>query len=564
MEERKWFREMTMYQIWPRSFCDGNNDGIGDLKGVLSKLEYIKSLGVDAVWFSPLYVSPQADYGYDIADYCNINPEYGTLDEFKQVLDKAHGLGLKVVMDLVINHTSDQHEWFKKSVKREEPYTDFYIWRKGKGKNGKKVPNNWMSTFPGSAWEYNKERGEYYLHLYAKEQPDLNHDNPAVREAVKNVMRFWLDMGVDGFREDVITQISKAEGLPNGNPLMPASRGLNHYDCGPHIHDFLSEYREVLKDYDAFQVGEAPFMTPEKALTFVNENKQELDMMISFQHMEADCIMIEWMRLPFNLVKLKKIYNNWQTKLYKRAWNVNYLENHDHARIISRYGNEKFRVASGKCLAMMYTFLSGTQFVFQGQEIGMTSPHFDGCKKGEDPWTQFKDISTFCVRDLMKKFGFSEKHILKVAHTAARDCARTPMQWSAEKNAGFCDVEPWYAVNPNYKEVNVEAAEKDPNSLLNFYRKLIALRKEYKDAAIYGEFQIHLKKDKHLFVYDKIAEDGSKLTVVLNLSDKQIPCKKFKKYIPSGAKEIISVYEGSFGDVMREYAGKAYYTPANK
>ena len=552
---------MAMYQIWPRSFCDGNNDGIGDLKGVLSKLDYIKSLGVDAIWFSPLYTSPQADYGYDIADYCNINPEYGTLEEFKEVLDKAHSLGLRVIMDLVINHTSDQHEWFKKSVKREEPYTDFYIWRKGKGRNGKKAPNNWMSTFPGSAWEYNKERGEYYLHLYAKEQPDLNHDNPKVREAVKNVMRFWLDMGVDGFREDVITQISKAEGLPNGNPLMPASRGMNHYDCGPHIHEYLSEYREVLKDYDAFQVGEAPFMTPEKALTFVNGNKKELDMMISFQHMEADCLIIEWMKLPFKLVKLKKIYNNWQTKLYGKAWNVNYLENHDHARIISRYGSEKYRVESGKCLAMMYTFLSGTQFIYQGQEIGMTSLHFDKYPKGSDPWAQFKDVSTFCVRDLMKKFGFSEKHILKVAHTAARDCARTPVQWSGAENGGFCICDPWYTVNPNYKTVNVEDAEKDPNSLLHFYRKLLALRKEYKDSAIYGKFDLKLKRDIYLFIYEKISDDGSKLTVILNVSTKRVSSKRVNKFIPKNATELISVYDGDFAKVLRPYEGKVFYTP---
>lgn len=564
MQERKWFREMTVYQIWPRSFCDGNNDGIGDLKGVLSKLEYIKNLGADAVWFSPLYVSPQADYGYDIADYCDINPEYGTLDDFREVLRTAHELGLKVIMDLVINHTSNQHEWFKRSVKGEAPYKDYYIWKKGKGKDGKKAPNNWMSTFPGSAWEYNNERGEFYLHLYAKEQPDLNHDNPAVRGEIKKVMRFWLDMGVDGFREDVITQISKADGLPNGNPIMPASRGLEHYDCGPHIHEFLSEYREVLKDYDAFQVGEAPFMTPEKALTFVNENKKELDMMISFQHMEADCIMIEWMHMPFNLVKLKKIYNNWQTKLFGRAWNVNYLENHDHSRIISRYGSEKFREESGKCLAMMYTFLSGTHFVYQGQEIGMTSLHYDKFPAGSDPWAQFKDISTFCVRDLMKKFLFSEKHILKVAHTAARDNARTPVQWTAEKNGGFCTVEPWFTVNPNYKEVNVEAEEKDPNSLLNFYRKLIALRKQYKDTAVYGKFQLHLKHDKSLFIYDKIADDGSKLTVVLNVSEKSVPCKRFKKFIPEGAQEIASVYEGRFAELMRPYAGKVFYTSASK
>ncbi len=561
MEERKWFKEMSVYQIWPRSFLDGNNDGVGDLKGVLSKLDYIKSLGVNAIWFSPLYVSPQADYGYDIADYKNINPEYGTMDDFKTVLDGAHERGLKVIMDLVINHTSDQHEWFKNSCECVEPYTDYYIWRKGKGKNGKRPPNNWMSTFPGSAWEYNEKRDAFYLHLYAKEQPDLNHDNPLVREEIKKIMRFWLDMGVDGFREDVITQISKREGLPNGNPLMPASRGLEHYNNGPHIHEYLSEYRDVLKDYDAFQVGEAPLMNPKTALTYVNQDKKELDMMISFEHMQADCLLIEWVKLPFNLPKLKKIYNRWQTELFGKAWNVNYLENHDHARIISRYGNEEeYRVESGKALAVMYSFLSGTHFVYQGQEIGMTALYFDDYQKDSDPWEQFKDVSTFCVRDLMKKFGFSNKHILKVAHTAARDCARTPVQWTGGKNAGFSDVEPWYTVNPNYTTVNVEDALKDENSILHFYRKVLALRQEYKEQAIYGQFKLYLKCHKQLFVYDKIAKDGSKLTVVLNLSKKPISSKKVAKYIPDGAQEILSVYNEAFGEILRPYEGKVFFT----
>lgn len=564
MQERKWFREMMVYQIWPRSFCDGNNDGIGDLKGVLSKLDYIKSLGADAIWFSPLYVSPQADYGYDIADYCNINADYGTLDDFKEVLSTAHQKGLRVIMDLVINHTSNEHEWFKKSCQKIEPYIDYYIWRKGKGKDGKKAPNNWMSTFPGSAWEYNEERGEFYLHLYAKEQPDLNHDNPKVREEIKKVMRFWLDMGVDGFREDVITQISKREGLPNGNWLMPASRGLEHYNNGPHIHEYLTEYRQVLKDYDAFQVGEAPLMNTKTALTYVNRDKQELDMMISFQHMEADCIMIEWVKTPFNLVKLKKVYNDWQTSLFDKAWNANYLENHDHARSISRYGSEKYRVESGKALATMYTFLSGTQFVYQGQEIGMTSLYFDKYEKGTDPWTQFKDVSTFCVRDLMKKFGFSEKHILKVAHTAARDCARTPVQWSDAKNGGFSECDPWYTVNPNYSEVNAESALKDENSILNHYKKIIALRKEYKDMAVYGKFKMYLPYDRHLFVYDKIAEDGSaKLTVIVNLSTKTVKASKVEKFIPQGATLLSSVYNQPLGDTLPPYEALVYYTKLN-
>ncbi len=564
MEERKWFKSMTLYQVWPRSFADGNNDGIGDLKGILSKLEYIKSLGADAVWFSPLYVSPQCDYGYDIADYKNISPEYGTLDDFKAVLDKAHEIGLKVVMDLVINHTSDQHEWFKKSCKREEPYTDFYIWEKGRGKDGKKAPNNWMSTFPGSAWEYNEERGEFYLHLYAKEQPDLNHDNPAVREAIKDVMRFWLDMGVDGFREDVITQISKKRKkdgkLPQGNPLMPASRGMEHYNNGPHIHEYLQEYREVIEEYeDRFQVGESPMVNPKTALKYVNENRKELDMMIGFQHMEADCILIVWVHTNFNLAKLKKVYYNWQTKLYHRAWNANYLESHDQPRIISRYGSEKYHDESGKALAVMYSFLSGTQFVYQGQEIGMTSLDFTHAPAGTDPWDQFKDVSTFCVRDLMRKFGFSDKKILKTAHVAARDNARTPMQWSGEKNAGFSEVEPWFTVNPNYVDINVAKQEEDPNSMLNFYRKVIALRKKYADAAIYGKFAIYMKADAQLFVYDKISEDDTqRLRVIINMSPRPVPKMRVSALIPETAHELLSVYDGPIGSSLKPYEARVY------
>lgn len=556
----KAFKEMCVYQIWPRSFADGNNDGIGDLKGTLDKLDYIKSLGADAIWFSPLYPSPQKDYGYDIADYCNINPEYGTLDDFKAVLDGAHARGMMVIMDLVINHTSNEHEWFKKSVKREEPYTDFYIWRKGRGKNGKRPPNNWMSTFPGPAWEYCEERGEFYLHLYAKEQPDLNHDNPAVRDAIKRVMRFWLDMGVDGFREDVITQISKTEGLPDGNPLLPIARGIEKYSNGPHIHEYLAEYREVAKEYGAFQIGEAPMITPEVALKYIEGENRELDMMIGFKHMEADCIAVSWLHTPFSLVKLKKAYQNWQTKLYKRGWNVNYLENHDQPRVISRYGSEMARVKSGKALGMAYTFLSGTQFVYQGQEIGMISPYFDETPEGEDPWTQFKDVSTFCARDIMRKFGFVDKHILKAAHTAARDCARTPMQWSSAKNGGFCDCDPWYAVNPDYVDVNVESEEKDEDSLLAFYRCLIAARKKYAACAIYGRFELHLKRHRRLFVYDKISDDGDKLTVVVNLSDKNVNASKIKKYIDKNATQILSVYPDELQDELRPYEGRAFYT----
>ncbi len=553
--KKTWFKELSVYQIWPRSFCDGNGDGIGDLKGVLSKLDYIKSLGVDAIWFSPLYVSPQKDYGYDIADYRNIAPEYGTMEDFKAVLDGAHERGLKVVMDLVVNHTSDQHEWFKKSAAGDPKYKDYYIWRPGKGKDGKKFPNNWMATFPGDGWEWNEQRGEYYLHLFAVEQPDLNHDNPAVREEVKSIMRFWLDMGVDGFREDVITYISKREGLPNGFPL-PVMRGVEHYSPGPNIHKYLMEYRQVLKDYDAFQLGEAPAMTPKNALKYITEgDNQQLDMMFQFQSMEADCFMISYVRTPFNLRKLKKVYKNWQTKLFGKAWNTNYLENHDQPRVISRYGNDKqYRVESGKALATMYTFLSGTHFVYQGQEIGMTDYPFKD-------WSDFTDVATFCAKRLMEKTHlFTKKGLFERCAYASRDNARTPVQWSAEENAGFSTGTPWFHVNPNYKEINVAAAEADPDSILNYYRAILKLRKEYKDTAIYGEYKEHLGCDKRVMVYDKIAEDGSKLTVVINLSDKTVSTRRAKKFVDADAKRLIGNYKGSMADMLKPYEAHVFYT----
>ncbi len=511
--EKIWWKEMAVYQIWPRSFCDGNGDGIGDLKGILGKLEYVKSVGADAIWFSPLYVSPQADYGYDIADYRNIAPEYGTLDDFKAVLEKAHALGLKVIMDLVINHTSNQHKWFLESRKGgdDNPYKDYYIWRKGKGKDGKKFPNNWTSTFPGDGWQYDEVRGEYYLHLFAVEQPDLNMDNPKVRQEVKDIMKFWLDMGVDGFREDVITFISKKEGLPNGFPLMPAARGMEHYKNGPRIHEFLQEFKTVWGKYDAMTVGEAPMMTPKVALKYVSNGNQELNMMFNFQHMEADCFLYSWVHTGFKLKKLKKVYNNWQTKLYHKAWNANYIENHDQPRVISRYGSEKFRVESGKTLATMYLCLGGTPFIYQGQEIGMVN-----CPLNE--LDDYPDVNTHACYNLFRKLGFKHETVMKLARYACRDNARTMMQWNGGKNAGFTTAEkPWFVVNPNYTEINVEAAEKDPDSILNYYRKLLALRKE-NPVVIYGDFKLYYKGSKKLFVYERNYE-GKKLFVCMNFSE---------------------------------------------
>ncbi len=509
----QWYKDLSVYQIWPRSFCDGNGDGIGDLEGVLSKLDYIKSLGVDAIWFSPLYPSPNADYGYDIADYTDISSDYGTLELFKKVLDEAHKRGLKIIMDLVINHTSDHHKWFLESKKGpDNPYHDYYIWRKGRN-GGKKPPNNWLSTFQGGAWEYVPEIDEYYLHVFAKGQPDLNMDNPKVREEVKKIIRFWLDLGVDGFREDVITFISKKEGLPNGFPL-PTATGIEHYMNGPHLREYLEEFRAVQMEYDCFTVGEAPMMTPKRALKFIKEDENPvLDMMFHFQHMNADNIMTNFIRTPFRPGYLKKVYNNWQTKLYGKAWNALYVENHDQPRIISRYGSEKYRVKSGKMLAAMYICQSGTPFIYQGQEIGMTNIHLDSIDR-------FPDVSSVNTYALMKSLHLPEKFIMSLINYGARDNGRTPVQWSGAKNAGFTTADkPWFEVNPNYPEINVEAAEADPNSILHFYRKLLRFRKE-NEIVRYGDFRM-LKTDRKLFAYIRRYQ-GQKLLVVCSFAEQEM------------------------------------------
>ena len=508
MDGKRWYKEMSVYQIWPRSFCDGNGDGIGDLWGVLSKLDYIKSLGVDAIWFSPLYPSPNADFGYDIADYRNIHPDYGNLEVFRQVLDGAHERGLRVFMDLVVNHSSDEHPWFIESRKsKDNPYHDYYFWRPGREKNGKKLPpNNWTSIFEGGAWEYDEGLDEYYLHLFAKKQPDLNMDNPRVRQEVKDIMRFWLDLGVDGFREDVITFISKTPGLPNSYPQSPIANGMKHYVNRPQVHQYLSEFkREVLDHYDCFTVGESPMTTADTALRYISEGpEQVLDEMIGFSHMEADCFMTDMIRRPFNLRKMKKAFSEWQYKLQDRAWPALYIENHDHPRIISRYGSEKYRVESGKMLAAMYILQRGTPFIYQGQEIGMlniTLPRLE----------DYPDVMAQNNARLLSKF-LPKKTVLGIIQRSSRDSARTPVQWSAEKNAGFSEHEPWYYVNQNYRQINVLSQEKDPESLLNFYRSLLSFRKEHK-VALYGDYREHFPENPDFYVYERQTEDERLLVI---------------------------------------------------
>ncbi|MBR3806463.1 MAG: alpha-glucosidase [Clostridia bacterium] len=546
MERKRWYKDMVFYQIWPRSFKDGDGDGMGDLWGVLEKLDYIKSLGCDGIWFSPIYPSPGADCGYDIADYMDIAPEFGGMEAFKKVLEGCHERGMKLLMDLVVNHTSDEHEWFEKSRRRIDPYTDYYIWRPGE--KGGKLPNNWDSNFEGKAWTYDEVRGEYYLHLFAIKQPDLNMDNPLVREEVKKILHFWLDMGVDGFREDVITYISKTEGLPNDR-IFPIYKGMRKYNHGPHIHEYLSEFkRDVFDKYDCFTLAEAPLVWPKRALKYIDEEKGQIDMMIQFQCETADCLFTDWLPTKFKLRKMKKAFSDWQYKLSGKAWNMLYIENHDHPRIISRYGSEKYRTESGKTLAVTYLFQQGTPFLYQGQEIGMLNWRPESPEMYEDVQTVYNYNHTN-----LKK---SPEERLKRLWRCSRDSARTPVQWSAEKNAGFTTGTPWLPVNENFKEINVENEEKDPDSLLNFYRKAIALRKSL-PAVRYGEYREHFHRSKKLYVYTR-ETDSQKLLVICSFTEKPAKIKIPGGYNIEKGQLILANYKERDEKMLKPYETRVY------
>ena len=547
MEKTRWYKDKVFYQIWPRSFADGNGDGMGDLWGVYEKLDYIQSLGVDGIWFSPVYPSPGADCGYDISNYMDIAPEFGGMEAFQKVLKGCHDRGMKLIMDLVVNHTSDEHEWFQKSRRRVAPYTDYYIWRPDPG-NGK-LPNNWDSNFEGKAWTFDEVRGEYYLHLFAKKQPDLNMDNPKVREEVKKILTFWLDMGVGGFREDVITYISKPKGLPNDH-LFPIYKGMSKYNHGPNIHKYLTEFkRDVFSKYDCMTLAEAPLVSPKTALKYIKEgSRQEIDMMIQFQCMCADCLFTDYIPMPFSLRRMKKAFSSWQHKLEGKAWNMLYIENHDHPRIISRYGSEDHRVESGKTLAVSYLFLKGTPFIYQGQEIGMTNWRPEDPEMYEDVQTRWQYANTATHKSDQKR--------LERMWRSSRDSARTPMQWSAGENAGFTTGEPWFYVNQNYKEVNVAAQEQDPESLLNFYRKAIALRKSL-SCVRYGDYKEYYKRSNKLYVYSR-KNDRQKILVVCSFSKKKVRFKAPRDFDLVTGKLVLQNYADVEENILKPYETRVY------
>lgn len=545
MEKKRWYKDKVFYQIWPRSFKDGNNDGMGDLIGVYEKLDYIKSLGCDGIWFSPLYPSPGVDCGYDISNYLDIASEFGGMEAFKKVLDGAHERGMKVIMDLVVNHTSTEHEWFKKSRERIEPYTDYYIWREGKNN---KLPNNWDSLFEGKAWKYDEVRKEYYMHLFAIEQADLNMDNPLVREEVKKILRFWLDLGVDGFREDVITFISKKEGLPN-DYLMPASKGFFYFNHGPHLHEYLEEFnRDVFSHYDCMILAEAPMVTPKKALEYIDEsNNPVLDMMIQFKTQEADCLFTDFNHVPFSLRRLKKAYSSWQNKLEGKGWNMLYIENHDHPRMVSRYGSEKFREESAKMLAVSYLFLKGTPFIYQGQEIGMSNWY------PSDP-NMYEDVQTRWQYEHVGVKRSDKKRLERLWH-GSRDSARTPVQWDDSDNAGFSTSKPWFYVNENYKEVNVNKQENDENSILNFYRKAIKIRKEL-NVIKNGNYKEYNKLSSKVYMYSR-EDSNQKVLVICSFSEKETKLKVPSNFNLSEGELILNNYENN-SLILKPYETRVY------
>ena len=503
MTDTPWWKRKIIYQIYPMSFCDSNGDGIGDLPGIISRLDYLQRLGVGALWLSPVYPSPNKDNGYDISDYCEIHPNYGTLADMDRLIAEAKKRDIRIIMDLVINHTSDRHEWFQKSRRREEPYTDFYIWRKGE--KGKK-PTNWGSFFGEDCWEYDEVRGEYYLHLFAKEQPDLNYHNEKVIAAIEDVMRFWLDRGVAGFRCDVINIIYK-EAIKNGR-WRPALTGCEYYLSTPGCHRVLHRLnRDVLSRYDAFTVGETVFVTPKMADDLVNPQREELCTVFSFEHMETDCFKIKWFLRKFKPDRFFACLTKWQNAL---PWNTVYFENHDQPRSVSRYGNDaEYHDQSAKALATLLLTLRGTPFLYEGEEIGMTNFDFPDMEK-------VRDVESINIWNMGKRLHLPYGLRWRMIKTKSRDNARTPMQWDDSINGGFSAGTPWLSVNGNYPRINVKRQEDDPGSVLSYYRQLIAFRNGSR-VLQEGDFT-ELYRKNGVYAYRR-ACDGKALTIVISLAE---------------------------------------------
>ncbi|MCI7331403.1 MAG: alpha-glucosidase [Selenomonadaceae bacterium] len=552
-EQHAWWKEAVIYQIYPRSFMDANGDGIGDLQGIKSRLPYLAKLGIDVIWLSPIYASPNDDNGYDISNYRAIMQDFGTMADFDELLAAAHALDIKIVMDLVVNHTSDEHPWFIESRKsRTNPYRDYYIWRDGK--DGQ-APNNWESCFSGSAWQYDAATNQYYLHLFSKKQVDLNWENPKVRDEVYDLMTFWCDKGIDGFRMDVISMISKDQRFPDG-PVKPDGYGDFSPYCisGPRVHEFLQEMNaRVLSHYDLLTVGEAAGVTIDEAKKYARSDGKELGMVFQFEHVEASngrgSLAEKWTLGKPKLQHVRAILNKWQTELAGQAWNSLYWDNHDQPRAVSTFGSDapEWRVLSAKMLATCLHLMQGTPYIYQGEELGMTNTHFHSladCRDVEEinAWHQFVD----------EQKKLSPETMLACFDNMARDNARTPMQWDASPNAGFTTGTPWLAVNPNYTSINAAAEVDDPDSVFNYYRQLIALRHTH-EIIVYGSFEPLLPDDPNVYAYAR-HHAGQTLYVACNWTPDTVPCTLFDD---KQGTELISNYPQHTPGQLHPYEARA-------
>ena len=513
--EKKWWKESVVYQIYPKSFKDSNGDGVGDIRGIIQKLDYLKELGVNVLGISPMLESPQDDNGYDISDYRRIYEEYGTMEDYEELLCEAHKRSIRILMDLVVNHTSDEHNWFIESRKsKDNPYRDYYIWKDPV--NGKE-PNNWGGAFGGSAWEYDPQTQMYYLHLFSKKQPDLNWENEKVRQEVYDMMKFWCEKGIDGFRMDVISMISKDQRFPDGEMNNGLYGDFGPYCVhGPRVHEFLQEMNQkVLSKYDIMTVGETAGVTIEEAQKYAGDDRNELNMVFQFEHVESGCGDYgKWTTAKYDFKEFKNIMIKWQEELQGKAWNSLFLGNHDQPRSVSRFGNDNpvYRETSAKMLATCIHMMQGTPYVYQGEELGMTNIYFD---KLED----YRDIESInYFKEFTESGLMTPEHMMKCLMLRSRDNARTPMQWDDSKQAGFTEGEPWIKVNPNYKKINAAQQLEDPDSVFHYYQKLIRLRKE-KDIIVYGEFEPLYREDEQIFAYTR-KQDQEKLLTVCNFSDK--------------------------------------------
>lgn len=547
--EKAWWKEAVVYQIYPRSFCDSNGDGIGDIQGIISKLDYIRDLGVDIIWLSPVYQSPNDDNGYDISDYQAIMDEFGTMEDFDELLKKAHDRGLKIIMDLVVNHTSDEHKWFAESRKdRDNPYRDFYIW--AEGKNGK-APNNWGSWFGGPAWEYDEKTDMYYLHIFSKKQPDLNWDNEKVRTAVFDMMTWWLDKGIDGFRMDVISLISKVPGFPDGEKGEGLYGDLTPFCAhGPHVHEYLREMNErVLSKYDIMTVGEAACVTLEEAKKYAGYDRHELNTVFQFEHVEGTKGPLgKWTDEKLSLTQLKRIFKKWDEGMDGIGWNTLFWSNHDQPRAVSRFGDDspKYRELSAKMLGTCLHMMRGTPYIYQGEELGMTNAGFERLE-------QYRDLeSVNAYNEYVSGGRASHEEMMKYLKLISRDNARTPMQWEDAPNGGFTEGTPWIEVNGNYKEINAALETADKESVYAYYKELIRLRHEM-EIIVYGSFELLMEDSEEVFAYKREYE-GKSLYVMCNFTKEEVICPEtFRE-----GKLVIGNYKGEAKAVLRPYEAAVY------